>query len=204
MYMTAQVPSSEIGTASAGMNVADAERRNRKITRITRQTAISRVSSTSLTAWRIEDRAVHHHVHRHRGRYLRPQCRQFRPHGVDHGNRVGVRLFLDRQHDGALAVQPGRDLVVFDAVVDLGDLVELDRRTVAPGHHDLAVVDRLVHLARRPEARHPASGRSACPPASTSWRARPRPGYPRATARAPPRLPDRPARGWRISARRRS
>ena len=50
MYITAQVPNSEIGTASAGMKVADAERRNRKITRITRPTAISRVSSTSLTA----------------------------------------------------------------------------------------------------------------------------------------------------------
>ena len=54
MYMTAQVPSSEIGTASAGMKVADAERRNRKITRITRQTAMPKVSSTSLTAWRTE------------------------------------------------------------------------------------------------------------------------------------------------------
>ena len=54
MYMTAKVPQSEIGTASAGMKVADAERRNRKITRITRPMAISRVSSTSLTDWRID------------------------------------------------------------------------------------------------------------------------------------------------------
>src|SRR3954471_23857794 len=52
--MTAQVPNREIGTASAGMKVADAERRNRKITRMTRETAIRRVSSTSATAWRIE------------------------------------------------------------------------------------------------------------------------------------------------------
>src|SRR6478609_4536434 len=52
--MMAQVPNSEIGTASAGMNVADAERRNRKITRMTSETAISRVSSTSATAWRME------------------------------------------------------------------------------------------------------------------------------------------------------
>ena len=54
MYMTAKVPQSEIGTASAGIRVADAERRNRKITRMTRPMAISRVSSTSLTDWRIE------------------------------------------------------------------------------------------------------------------------------------------------------
>ena len=36
------------------MKVAEAERRNRKITRMTSATAISRVSSTSATAWRIE------------------------------------------------------------------------------------------------------------------------------------------------------
>ena len=53
-YMTAKVPQSEIGTASAGMKVADAERRNRKITRITRPMAISRVSSTSATDCRID------------------------------------------------------------------------------------------------------------------------------------------------------
>ena len=52
--MAAQVPNNEIGTASAGMNVADAERRNRKMTRITSATAISSVCSTSLTACRIE------------------------------------------------------------------------------------------------------------------------------------------------------
>ena len=34
--MIAQVPISETGTASAGMMVAEAERRNRKITMITR------------------------------------------------------------------------------------------------------------------------------------------------------------------------
>ena len=54
MYMVANVPHSEIGTASAGMKVAEAERRNRKITRITRPMAISRVSSTSLTDCLIE------------------------------------------------------------------------------------------------------------------------------------------------------
>ena len=54
MYMTAKVPHSEIGTASAGMKVADAERRKRKITRMTRPIAISSVSSTSLTDCRID------------------------------------------------------------------------------------------------------------------------------------------------------
>src|SRR5260370_38608637 len=59
MYMAAKGPQSEIGTASAGIKVADAERRNRKITRMTRPMAISRVSSTSLTDWRSDvERAI--------------------------------------------------------------------------------------------------------------------------------------------------
>ena len=41
--------------------------------------------------------------------------------GVDHLDRVGVRLPLDRQHDRAVVVEPARDLVVFDAVDDVGD-----------------------------------------------------------------------------------
>ena len=54
MYIAAQVPTSEIGTARPGMMVAEAERRNRKITRMTRQKAIASVSWTSATACRIE------------------------------------------------------------------------------------------------------------------------------------------------------
>jgi hypothetical protein len=53
-YIAAQVPISEIGTASAGMSVADTFRKNRKITMITRQTAIASVSCTSNTAARID------------------------------------------------------------------------------------------------------------------------------------------------------
>src|SRR5476649_2330768 len=53
-YMAAQVPINETGTASEGMMVAETFRRNRKITMITRVTAIASVSWTSLTAARIE------------------------------------------------------------------------------------------------------------------------------------------------------
>src|SRR3954449_4647190 len=52
--MTAHVPNSDIGTARAGINVAEADRRNRKMTRMTSTMAIASVSSTSVTAWRIE------------------------------------------------------------------------------------------------------------------------------------------------------
>src|SRR6202048_2393940 len=53
-YIAPQVAISEIGTASAGMTVAETERKNRKITRITRPTAISSVACTSATESRIE------------------------------------------------------------------------------------------------------------------------------------------------------
>ena len=53
-YMAAQVPIKETGTASAGMRVAGTERRNRNITRMTRQTAMASVSCTSATDSRME------------------------------------------------------------------------------------------------------------------------------------------------------
>src|SRR5216684_6100583 len=53
-YMAAQVPINDTGTASAGMMVAGTERRNRKITRTTRQIAMASVSCTSTTESRME------------------------------------------------------------------------------------------------------------------------------------------------------
>ena len=53
-YITAQVPISDTGTANAGIMVAGIERRNRKITIMTRPIAISSVICTSSTAARID------------------------------------------------------------------------------------------------------------------------------------------------------
>ena len=53
-YIAAQVAISEIGTASAGMTVAAAERRNRKITSTTSPMAIASVTFTSSTESRID------------------------------------------------------------------------------------------------------------------------------------------------------
>src|SRR5262244_632256 len=53
-YMATHVPISDTGTASAGMTVAETDRRNRKITRITRTTAMKSVSCTFITEARIE------------------------------------------------------------------------------------------------------------------------------------------------------
>src|SRR5215471_9166453 len=53
-YIAAQVPINETGTASAGMIVAEAERRNRKMTSTTRLIAIASVTCTSSTESRID------------------------------------------------------------------------------------------------------------------------------------------------------
>ncbi|SAJ34545.1 Uncharacterised protein [Enterobacter cloacae] len=53
-YMTAKVPISETGTARLGISVARPLRRNRKTTRITSATEISRVSSASSSDARID------------------------------------------------------------------------------------------------------------------------------------------------------
>ncbi len=53
-YIAAQVPISDTGSASAGMTVAEIERRKRKITRMTRKQAMMSDSCTFITESRIE------------------------------------------------------------------------------------------------------------------------------------------------------
>ena len=52
--MTAKVPTIDIGRARLGMTVAETFRRNRKITRTTRQMVRSSVNFTSCTESRID------------------------------------------------------------------------------------------------------------------------------------------------------
>jgi len=52
-YITPKVPTSDKGTATLGMMVAQASRRNRNTTKITSRIETSRVTSTSRTAARI-------------------------------------------------------------------------------------------------------------------------------------------------------
>ncbi len=93
------------------------------------------------------DGAVVEHFHADRRRDRRAVLRQARAHGIHHRHRVGIGLALDRQHDRTVVVEPARDLVVLDAVDDARDLVKVDRRAVAVGHHDLAIFLRLGHGA---------------------------------------------------------
>ena len=79
-----------------------------------------------------------------RGRNLRFEHRQQLAHGVGDFDGVRARLPHDLQHDRALdprltarvfGVEPVAVEHVFDAVDDIGDLLETDRRTPAVGDH---------------------------------------------------------------------
>ena len=94
------MPNSEIGTASAGMKVAEAERRNRKITRMTSADGDQQRFLDVGDGLADRDRAVHHDVAWSTdGGICARNAGSLRQHAIDHRDRVGVGLLLDRQHD---------------------------------------------------------------------------------------------------------
>ena len=107
-YIAAQVPTSDTGTASAGMMVAETLRRNRKITMMTSADRDRQRFLHVVDRLADRDRAVEQRLHLDRRRHLRAHCRQLVAHHVDDLDGVGVGLALDRQHDGARVVEPGR------------------------------------------------------------------------------------------------
>ena len=168
-YIAAAVPISDTGTASVGMMVADAERRNRKITSTTSATAITSVICTSSTDSRTEiERSLRTSRLTDAGSAARIE-RQPLAHRVDHRHRVGAGLALHAEHDGAVLVEPGRLPVVLDAVDDVGDFMEPHRRAVAPGDDDLLVFVGRPHRRRRATASRSGAGRTACRPANWNW-----------------------------------
>ncbi len=92
-------------------------------------------------------RAVEEDVESHRGGQLPLEGGQEPPDGVGDLDRVGARLPLDGQDDRALVAEPGRDLVVLDAVDDAPELLEPHRGAVAVGHDERPVGRRLRQLA---------------------------------------------------------
>src|SRR5436305_1312133 len=78
-------------------------------------------------------------LHIDRARHQRAVLRQLAADRIHDRNGVGVRLTLDGENNGAVVVEPARDLVVLDAVDDTPDLVEVDRGAVTIGDHDLSV-----------------------------------------------------------------
>ena len=102
MYITANVPMIENGSARLGMTVAQTFRRN---TKITMMTSAERQRHGELhVAVRLANRvrAVVEHVHVDARRQLGAELRQQRLDGVGDRDRVGARLALDAERDRAL------------------------------------------------------------------------------------------------------
>ena len=143
-YIAAQVPISETGTASAGMMVADTERRNRKITRTTSPMAIASVSWTSSTALADRDRAVDQHLHVDRrpaparGTAAAAPCTASTTSTVLASGWRWIASTTARLSLNQLATLSFSTLSMTWAIS-----FELDRRAVAIGHDDVAVFGRV-------------------------------------------------------------
>ena len=130
-YMTPNVPTSESGTATAGMTVAARLRRKRKITSTTSTTDSTSSNCTSATEARMvvvrSVRTVTWTDGGQRGLELRQQ----RADAVDDRDDVGARLALDVHDHRRRLVHPRRLLDVLGVVDDVGDVGQAHRRAVA-------------------------------------------------------------------------
>ena len=115
-HMAAKVPTTESGSAAAGISVADTFRRNRKITRITRPMVSTQRELHVADRGADRLRAVEQHVELHGAGDLGADLRQERPDRVDDLDGVRAGLALDREHDRAVGAVPARHAVVLDAV----------------------------------------------------------------------------------------
>ncbi len=85
---------------------------------------------------RVLDRGgcVVHDVDIDRGRQLLAKRWQFCPDCVHHVDGVGVRLALHGEHDGLFAIEPAAGIGIIDTVGHIGDIAEMNGRTVIRGH----------------------------------------------------------------------
>ena len=122
-YIAAQVPISETGTASAGNDGRrhlaqeqedhqdhERDRDHQRLLHVADRLRGSRSSGRSAAA------------SGSRAAPARAYAGSLVAHAIDHRDRIGVGLALDREHDRALVVEPAGDLVVLDAVDDARDL----------------------------------------------------------------------------------
>ena len=93
------------------------------------------------------DRAVEQHVQLHRRRKLRLIGAEVVLDLVDHIDRVGIRLTIDRDLDRSGVAEPGGVLIVFDAVDGDPDIAQADRLPVVDRDHDVRIVRRMQQLS---------------------------------------------------------
>jgi len=95
--------------------------------------------------------AVVEYIQVDRSRHLDKEGRQEFPDRLHHLHRIGSRLTLDGQNNGAgaagLVIIPARHFVVFHTVDDLSQILETHRRTIAIGHNERTVGGGFSKLA---------------------------------------------------------
>ena len=144
--MAPKVPSSEIGTATAGTSVARQLRRNRNTTRITSPTAIASVTFTALSEERmVTVRSMATLMSMSVGMEAL-QRRDERRDAIHRLDDVGAGLTVEDDQHGRLAVGEPDVAHVLDRVQYLGHVRQAHRRAVAIRDHHVAVLRGLGGL----------------------------------------------------------
>ena len=99
-------------------------------------------------------RAVVEHLDVDRRRHFGAEGRQQRADLVDHPDGVRSRLAVNGEHDAALVLVPGGDLVVLHAVDDAAELLQAHRRAVPVGDDDRPERLRVLQLPGRLDGEH--------------------------------------------------
>ena len=97
--------------------------------------------------------AVRGHLQLHVLRQLRLQLRQQRTHRIHRLDHVRARLARHQHDHGRLAVEQAKRVAVLRPVGHFRHVVEADRGTVAPGHHQVAVIGRTAPATGRGSGR---------------------------------------------------
>ena len=126
------------GTTSTAINVTRQLRRNSSSTRAASTRPISTASRTLPADWVTSSLWSYQFTRRTPGGSL--NCVELGPHGAGDLHRVAVRLLIDVEQHGRLAVLHDADPLRHDAVLHAGDIAHPnDPGGVGPHHH---VADR--------------------------------------------------------------
>ena len=145
-YMAAKVPAMETGTATAGISVARALRRNRKTTPVTRPTATSKRHFGVVQTGADRNRAVHGGEQVDVPRHGRQQMRDRRLHAVHGIDDVGAGLAKHDRQNRRLALRNPGVSEVFDRIQDVCHVGQPHGGIVAISDHKWLVICRAGRL----------------------------------------------------------
>ena len=144
--MAPKVATSDTETATTGISVARRFRRKAKTTTITSSTASTRVRSTSRNEVRMVVERSTPKAMSIAGEIEALSCRHQRLDQIDGRDDVRVRLPVQNDQDGWLAVGEAGVAQILDPVGHLADIGKMHRRAVAVGDDQRLVVGGLVGL----------------------------------------------------------